>query len=173
MLQTSYWSCAITLDLLVLVLVRLTSYLIMQQGILAYLVKLNSSEMNFLEYLYCKYYNFQVRMGNADVAPFSSMLIIAFIFMLYYFSLFFLAIIFIPKGLINMQYFKYFSILLFFYSIVHFYFLLVHKGKYKKVLKRCDAKNKGSIGAILFPLIAFVLFNVGWILKMFQNQGKF
>lgn len=144
----------------------------MQQEILVDLVKLNLNEMAFLEYLYSKYYNFQVRMGNADVAPFSSMLIIAFTFVLYYFSFFFLAIIFIPKGFINVQYFKYISVVLFFYSILQFYFLLVHKGKYKEVLKRSDATNKSSLGAILFPLIAFVLFNAGWILKMLQNQGK-
>lgn len=128
--------------------------------------------MSFLEYLYSKYYNFQVRIGNADVAPFSSILIISFTFMLYYLGFFFLAIIFIPKGLIDMQYFSFVSIFLFFYTITHFYFLLVHKGKYKEILKRSDAKNKSNLGAILFPLIAFILFNAGWILKMLQNQGK-
>lgn len=144
----------------------------MQLGILVDLVKLNLKDMGFLEYLYCKYYSFQVRLGNADVAPFSSMLIIAFTFVLYYFSFFFFGIIFLPKDFVNIQYFKYISFIFFFYSILQFYFLLVHKGKYKEVLKRSEARNKGSLGAILFPLIAFVLFNIGWILKMLQNQGN-
>src|SRR5690554_1910941 len=65
--------------------------------------------MKFLEYLYFKYYSFQVRVGNRDVAPFSSMLIIAFTFMLYYFSIFFLGILFIPQGVLNMNIFKYVS----------------------------------------------------------------
>jgi hypothetical protein len=111
-------------------------------------------------------------MGNTDVAPFSAMLIISFTFMLYYFSIFFLLILFIPKGVLDMQYFKYITIFLFFYSIAHLYFLLVHKRKYKEVLKRSDAAGKSGLGAILFPLIAFILFNAGWILKMLQNQGK-
>jgi hypothetical protein len=41
-----------------------------------------------------------------------------------------------------------------------------------EVLKRNNLTNKGSLGAILFPLIAFVIFNLGWILKMLQNLGK-
>lgn len=136
------------------------------------LVKLNLKGMKFIEYLYCKYYSFQVRVGNADVAPFSSMLIISFTFLLYYFAVFFLSILIIPKGIINMEYFKYFSIFLFFYLIVHLYFLLLFKGKYKEILKRNYAKDKSSLIAILFPLFAFLLFNLSWILKMFQNQGK-
>ena len=130
--------------------------------------------MKFLEYLYFKYYSFQVRAGNRDVAPFCSMLIIAFTFMLYYFSIFFLGILFIPQGVLNMNIFKYASIFLFFFLIIWFYLLLVNKGKYKVILKKYEQELTGRkrLGAILFPLIAFILFNLGWILKMLQNQGK-
>lgn len=130
--------------------------------------------MKFLEYLYFKYYSFQVRVGNRDVAPFSSMLIIAFTFMLYYFSIFFLGILFIPQGVLNMNIFKYVSIFLFFFLIIWFYLLLVNKGKYKVILKKYEQEltERKRLGAILFPLIAFILFNLGWILKMLQNQGK-
>ena len=130
--------------------------------------------MKFLEYLYFKYYSFQVRVGNRDVAPFSSMLIIAFTFMLYFFSIFFLGILFIPQGVLNMNIFKYASIFLFFFLIIWFYLLLVNKGKYKVILKKYEQELTGRkrLGAILFPLIAFILFNLGWILKMLQNQGK-
>jgi hypothetical protein len=130
--------------------------------------------MKTLEYLYCKYYAFQVRIGHRDIAPFSAVLIIAFTIELYYFGLFFISITFFTKEQlpINGSYFKFFSIFLLFCLILLFYFLLVHKGKYKEVLKSCEANNKSSLGAILFPLIGFVLFNAGWILKMLQNQGK-
>lgn len=130
--------------------------------------------MKFLEYLYFKYYSFQVRMGNRDVAPFSSMLIIAFSFMLYYFSIIFLSLLFLPKGALNLKPFTYVSIVLFFTLIIWLYQLLVRKGKYKEILKR-NERYKGikRLGAVLFPLIAFLLFNLGWILKMLQNQGRF
>lgn len=130
--------------------------------------------MKYIEYLYFKYYRFQVRMGNKDVAPFSSMLIIVFSFMLYYFSIIFLSLLFIPKDVLNMKPLAYVSIILFFTLIIWFYMLLVRKGKYKEILKRNEGyKDKKRLGAILFPLIAFLLFNLAWILKMLQNQGLF
>jgi hypothetical protein len=112
-------------------------------------------------------------MGNSDVAPFSSMLIIAFTFMLYFFSFLFWVTLFIPKGILNIKYLIFTSVLLFFILIIELYLLLVKKGKYKEILKKYEVyKGKKNLGAILFPLIAFLLFNLGWILKMFQNQGK-
>lgn len=132
--------------------------------------------MRYLEFLYYRYYNSQVRMGNRDVAPFSAMLIIAFTIMLYYFSFFFLIITFIPKEylVLNTSFFKTFSVVLFFSLIVIFYFLLIHKGKYKQILKSNEREygGKRSYTAILFPIVGFLLFNLGWILKMLQNQGK-
>lgn len=132
--------------------------------------------MRYLEFLYYRYYNSQVRMGNRDVAPFSAMLIIAFTIMLYYFSFFFLTITFIPKEylVLNTSFFKTFSVVLFFSLIVIFYFLLIHKGKYKQIIKSKEREygGKRSFTAILFPIIGFLLFNLGWILKMLQNQGK-
>jgi hypothetical protein len=130
--------------------------------------------MKYIEYLYFKYYNFQVKVGNKDVAPISSMLIIAFSLMLYYFSTIFLSMLFIPKGVLNMKPLTYVSVVLFFSLIIWLYLLLVSKGKYKEILKRNEGyRGKKRIGAILFPLIAFLLFNLGWILNMLQNQGRF
>ncbi len=131
--------------------------------------------MKFLEYLYCKYYRFQVKVGNQDIAPFSAMFIIAFTFILYYFSMFFFLILFVPQGILSTKFFVCISIFLFLFLIILLYLLLVHKGKYKKILKKYEKELKGKkrLGAILFPLIAFVLFNIGWILKMLQNQGRF
>lgn len=128
--------------------------------------------MKFLKYLYQKYYYFQVRMGNYDIAPFSAMLIISFTVMLYYFALFFIIITFFPRDVlkINMLYFQWFSMILFFALILIFYFLLVHKRKYKKILK--NSKKENNWIAILFPSIAFILFNLSWVLKMLQNQGR-
>ena len=68
----------------------------------------------------------------------------------------------------------YVSVVLFFSLIIWLYLLLVSKGKYKEILKRNEGyRGKKRIGAILFPLIAFLLFNLGWILNMLQNQGRF
>lgn len=133
--------------------------------------------MKFIELLYYRYYNFQVKMGNADIAPISAMLIIVFITMLYYFGVFFLVITFIPEVFItlNTSFFLTFTIVLFFSLILIFYCLLIQKEKYKEIikLKNQEYSKKRSYISILFPVIGFILFNLGWILKMLQNQGKF
>lgn len=128
--------------------------------------------MKFLEYLYSKYYYFQVRVGNADIAPFSAMMFILFTLILYYFGFFFLVILFIPKGVLNMEYFKYLSLFLLIYFFVHSCVLLFYKSKYKKILEKNDSKKKSNLGAILFPLIAFVLLILTMFLKALQNNGE-
>jgi len=132
--------------------------------------------MKYIEFLYYKYYNFQVRLGNRDIAPFSAMLIIMLTIILYYFSFFFLTITIIPKEFLILDplIFKTFTVILFFTLIIGFYLLLVHNGKYMKIIKTMEKgyTKKWSVAAILFPLIGFLLFNLGWILKMLQNQGK-
>ena len=131
--------------------------------------------MNYLEYLYLKYYCFQVRVGNNDIAPFSSILIIAFTIMLYYFSIFFLGILFISQGVLDMKLFKYLSISLFIFIIARLYYLFVYKMKYKVLQRKyeMEIKSRKNLGAILFPSVAFILFILGWILKMMQNQGLY
>ena len=131
--------------------------------------------MKFIGYLYYKYYIFQVKTGNSDVAPFSAMLIIAFTIMLYYFSLFFLIITIVPKDMLklNTPFFLSFSIALLLFLIIGLYFLFVHNEKYKGIIKSYETGNNNgrSFAAIIFPLLAFILFNLSWILKMLQNQG--
>jgi hypothetical protein len=149
----------------------------LQQVVLEDLEQLNLNNMKYLYILYYRYYITQVKLGNRDVAPFSAMLIIAFSIMLYYFSFFFLSITFLPKDylFLNTTLFKILTIVLFFSLIILLYFLLVHKGKYKKIIKSMEKKyaNKRSLIAILFPFVGFLLFNLGWIMKMLQNQGRF
>lgn len=138
--------------------------------VLGDLAALNHKIMRILEYLFCKYHAFQVRIGNRDIAPFGAILIIVFSAVLYIISLLmllnFVFLIYIPK--VNVV--AYLIALGLIIGVI--YFLLVHKGKYKDIMKKNEETNKSSLGAILFPLIAFVLFTLGWILKMLQNQGK-
>ena len=131
--------------------------------------------LRFFDKLYCSYYKFQIRIGNRDVAPVTSALIIAFVVTLYYFSFFFFVIVAFPKGRfsINMRCFKMVSMGFLIVSIAGFSFGFLYKKRYKDIIAKYVENNKSNrIAAILFPLIAFVLFNIGWILKMLQNQGK-
>jgi len=111
-------------------------------------------------------------MGNADVAPFSSMLIIAFTAMLYYFDFFIILSVLFPRTSPDLSW--KFNLILLLFFIILLYFSLVHKGKWKKIIEEQEKEksNKGKWFAILLPLLAFVLFNLGFILKILQNQGK-
>jgi succinate dehydrogenase hydrophobic anchor subunit len=129
----------------------------------------------FLEFLYYRYYKFQVRVGNSDIAPFSAMLIIASTIMLYYFSIFFLLIL-VPKDILNFNitYFPIISLVLLVFLMIALYLLLVHKSKYKIIIKEYEKTkvNKKGIFALLFPLIGFILLIGSMFLKALQNQGK-
>jgi len=131
--------------------------------------------MKQIEFLFFRYYKSQCRLGNSDIAPFSAILIISFSIMLYYFSAFFYIITILPDIEINKTCFTTITFLFLFFLIILFYLLLVYKGKYKKIIKSHENElfNKFSVWPILIPLMGFILFNVGWILKMLQNQGRF
>lgn len=129
----------------------------------------------FFDKLYFRYYKSQEGIGNGDIAPFSAMLIIVFTLFLYYFSLFFLLIILFQKEKleINTYSFKVFSFCLMFGLIAVFSYFYLYKKRYKKIVEKYNNDKTGKMAAALFPLIAFILFNIGWVLKMLQNQGRF
>lgn len=130
--------------------------------------------MKYIEYLYFKYYLFQEKVGNEDIAPFTSMLIIAFTFWIYYFGIASVLSLFFPMGILSENnFFAIITTIIFISSTLWLYLKLVHKGRYKEVLSRNEEyRGRKRVGAILFPLIAFILFNLGWILKMLQNQSR-
>jgi len=128
--------------------------------------------MKQLEFLFYRYYKSQCKLGNSDIAPFSAMLIIWFSTMLYYFSLSLLISLLFPRensnnnSIITLSFLSVLMIVL--------YFLLVHKGKYKEIIKSHDKEsfNKFNVWPILFPILGFILANISMILKLLQNQGR-
>jgi len=128
--------------------------------------------MNYLEFLYYRYYKFQVKVGNSDIAPFSAMLIIAASIMLYYFDFFFVFSIVFPEIAPKMS--IYITFALFVSIMLYLYLLLINRDKYKRIIKQQEEHlvRKDGIVALLFPLIGFVLFIGSMYLKVLQNQGK-
>lgn len=94
--------------------------------------------INFLEYLYHKYYYFQIKMGNADVAKYTSIMMITF-FLNFYFIVFliFLDILFnvdlptIPKII---------YLLVIFLTMILLYLILVYKNFNKEVVLTFNKK---------------------------------
>jgi glucan phosphoethanolaminetransferase (alkaline phosphatase superfamily) len=125
-----------------------------------------------LEFLYYRYYKLQVKMGNADIAPFSSILSIATILMLYFFDIMFIISI-ISNGKAPFLNVSVVCLSLLF-LIGFLYIILVNNGKYKIIIKEQEkeVQKRYSLLAILFPLIAFILFVLSMIFKIIQNRGN-
>jgi len=129
--------------------------------------------MLFLEYLFFKYYNWAVKVGDGDIPSITSVFCIAFGIMLYVIDITMVMLFFIQPN-ISFKLSKYFFIIVGAIVFVVLYIMLVIKGKDKKILEKHKEEwtGKKHLGAILFPIIAFVWFNVNWIIKMLMNQGK-
>lgn len=127
----------------------------------------------FYEILYFKYYWFQVRVGNEDVAVLTAFLIIIFLHIMCLFGvLLILSFIFNYLGFSitfsNLFYFLIIGIL-----IILMYFLLISKKKYRYILsdKKIQDYKYGNIVSLLFPVFSFLLLMIGFILKILQNNG--
>ncbi len=129
--------------------------------------------MLLLEYLFFKYYNWAVKVGDGDIPSITSVFCIAFGIMLYVIDITMVMLFFIQPN-ISFKLSKYFFIIVGAIVFVVLYIMLVIKGKDKKIMEKHKEEwtGKKHLGAILFPIIAFVWFNVNWIIKMLMNQGK-
>ncbi len=126
---------------------------------------------NFLDYLFCKYYWFQVRVGNSDLALFMTILSMTLITFLYLVSIAMIFLFFIipTKANINPWFGVIFIVIIFFIFYMKF---LYHK-KYNDLINNEKLVKKSNFPAILISFFAFILINACWILKMLQNQGRF
>lgn len=129
--------------------------------------------MRFLEYLFFKYYNWAVKVGDGNIPSITSVFCIAFGIMLYVIDITMVMLFFIQPN-ISFKLSKYFFIIVGAIVFVVLYIMLVIKGKDEKIMEKHKEEwtGKKHLGAILFPIIAFVWFNVNWIIKMLMNQGK-
>lgn len=129
--------------------------------------------MKMLEYLFFKYHNFQVKVSNGDIAPLMAVLFICLVIEFYYLSILAFYSYFVnferPSFFTN----KYSIVLVYVVTFIVFYFLFLHKKKYKRIMKVHEAEWKGkkNLGAILFAVLPFIIFFVETYIKMKMNQG--
>ena len=69
---------------------------------------------------------------------------------------------------------KYILLVMFLSVLIILYFSLVYHGKNMQIVEshKEEWTGKKHLGAILFPIIAFIWFYVGCIIKMLMNQGR-
>lgn len=130
--------------------------------------------MRFLEYLFFKYYNWFIKVGDGDLPSISSVICIAFCVLIYFMDVVMVYYFFIaPKSNFS-KFYKYLFPLVFLFSIVLLYVFLVAKGKDKQIMEKHKEEwtGKKHLGAILFPVIAVLVFGLELLFKMLMNQGK-
>ena len=118
--------------------------------------------MRLLEYLFFKYYYFQVKVGDENIAEYSALLCISVIIESLYADVLGFYFFFIPSSRNYSVPSIYSVITLFVLSFVILYLLLVHKNKYEFILEKNKVRLKGkkNLGAILFFVVPIVLFFV-------------
>jgi hypothetical protein len=128
--------------------------------------------MNFLDYLYNKYYYFQVKVGNADIAPFSALVFLFFIFSLYILGLFFYTGVIIGKDNFLVQKMEYIfcsiEFSLFFCFIIRFFTLK----KSSNIIKNKEFIHTSHWPAIIFSVFGFLFLFFAMYLGLLQNRGE-
>ena len=85
--------------------------------------------MRLLKYLFFKYYYFQVRVGNEDIAPYSAILFISFIMEFVYADILCFCFFFIPCFQNKSMPSVYSFVLLYLICCIFLIFLIIYKKK--------------------------------------------
>lgn len=129
--------------------------------------------MRFLEYLFFKYYNWAIKVGEGDIPATTSVLCISFCISMYIidFVVFFLFFI-SPKSIFDHTY-LYLFVISAIASIVVLYFLLATGEKDKLIMEkhREEWTGKKNLGAVLFPITAILIYGIELFIKMLMNRG--
>lgn len=128
--------------------------------------------MKIIEYLFFKYYYFQIKVGNEDIAPLSTILFISMIIEIIYADFICFCFFYLPC-FINLQFPSIYSfILIYIVCFLVLYFLVIYKKKYKGILinHKEEWKGKKQLGAILFVIIPYVIFFIELFLKIQLNR---
>lgn len=127
----------------------------------------------FFEYLFFKYYNWAIKVGDGDIPATVSVMCISLGITLYFMDFAMAYSFFIAPGSIAFGIYKYLFPSIFPFAFVIFYCTLVIKGKDKQIMEKYKEiwTGKKHIGAVLFPIIAIVAFGVELYIKMLMNRG--
>lgn len=128
--------------------------------------------MRFLEYLFFKYYNWAIKVGDGDMPSITSIFCVSFSILLYVIDITMVLYFFILPVSTSLN--KYLFIIIGSIVFIVLYVLLVYRDKDRKIMEthKEEWTGKKNLGAILFPIIALVLFTINCIVKMLMNQGR-
>ena len=136
-------------------------------------VQLNNNIMNFFTYLYYKYYRFQVRVGNGDIALFSSIIFMIVLALLYYGGVQLFLLLIFADNVWNTSEVMISGMVILCCALLLWYWFCVWRGKrYKKIIEYYEKISpKRSCGAILVALGSFLIYLIGGLLMLLRNNG--
>ncbi len=118
--------------------------------------------MYILNYLFYKYYWFQVRMGNKDSTVFNTILMITLIISLYISAGFMVFVFFIITNVkIKIQ--PFYGIII--GGVIFFLLMYIfsYKQKYKRIIMDKKYKDKSNFIAIILPILVFLSMVFGFL----------
>lgn len=120
--------------------------------------------MNFIRYLYYKFYKAQIYVGNRDVAPFFAMLMLLAIFWFYILDIVLLLGLFIDFKIhaVSERNFKIIAIII---SLASFCYIF-YKRRYKKIIENPEFKEVSNKSAIIFSTLPFLFFFIFFLIIM-------
>lgn len=128
----------------------------------------------FFEYLFFKYYNWAIKVGDEDIPSTTSVMCISLGITLYCIDIAMAYSFFIAPQSIVFNIYKFLFPSFFPFAFVILYCTLVIKGKDKQIMEKYKEiwMGRKHIGAVLFPIIAIVVFGVELYIKMLMNRGE-
>lgn len=127
----------------------------------------------FFEYLFFKYYNWAIKVGDGDIPATTSVTCISLIITLYIMDIIMAYYFFIAPQISFSRIYIYIFPTVFLSMFILLYCTLVFKDKDKHIMEKNKEvwKGKKQLGAILFPFISFIAFVIELFVKMLLNKG--
>jgi hypothetical protein len=127
----------------------------------------------FFEYLFFKYYNWAIKVGDGDIPSTTSVMCISLGITLYCIDIAMAYSFFIAPQSIVTNIYKFLFPSVFPLTFVLLYCTLVIKDKDKQIMEkhREEWTGKKHLGAVLFPIIAILIYGMELFIKMQMNRG--
>lgn len=127
----------------------------------------------FFDYLFFKYYNWAIKVGDGDIPATTSVTCISLVITLYFIDIIMAYYFFIAPQNSFSRIYKYIFPSMFLFAFILLYCMLVFKDKDKQIMEKYKEvwTGKKHLGAILFPIVSIIAFGIELFIKMLLNRG--
>ncbi len=128
-----------------------------------------------LDYIYYRFYRFQVSVGNGSIAIMFSFLFLSFLLMINFFA--FAYILYAFFGIkMPLQNATIGGLTVIGIICVVNYFLFIYRNRYQKIIKRYKGEKsatvrKGNIAVVIYMVFSFIMIATSFYLMIMRNRG--